>query len=68
MDDFATSATNDNDTITTFFEDTSLLNTIHLSMSKWATISIHLEDTLKTQGLSLESATLGSKYYVWHAL
>jgi hypothetical protein len=43
-DDFAASATHDNDIITIFVELTSLKNTIHLPMYKWATNSTHLQD------------------------
>ena len=34
MDDFAASATHDNDIITIFFEVTSLMNSVHLLMYK----------------------------------
>jgi len=57
MDDFATSASHDDDITTIFFEVTSLLNTIHLPMYKWATNCIHLQDTWRTQGLPLQTVT-----------
>jgi len=37
IDDLETSATHDKDIVTIFFEVTSLMNTIHLPMYKWAT-------------------------------
>ena len=54
MDDFATSAL---DITTIFSVVTSLLNTIRLSMYKWATNSTHLEDTWRTQVLPLQTVT-----------
>ena len=54
MDDFATSAL---DITTIFSVVTSLLNTIRLSMYKWATNSTHLQDTWRTQGLPLQTVT-----------
>jgi len=42
MDDFTASATHDNDIITIFSEVTSLMDTVHLPMYKWATNSTHL--------------------------
>jgi hypothetical protein len=57
MDDFAASATHDNDIITIFFEVTSLINSVHLPMYKWATNSTHLQDISRTQGLPLQTET-----------
>jgi hypothetical protein len=57
MDDFANSALHDDDIITIFSEVTSLLNTIHLPMYKWATKSTHLQDSWRTQGLPLLTLT-----------
>jgi hypothetical protein len=56
MDDFAASATHEND-ITIFFEVTSLMNTVHLPMYKWATNSTRLQDIWRTQGLPLQMET-----------
>jgi len=53
MDGFAASASHDNDII--FFEVTSLMNTIHLPMYKWATNSTHLHDIWRTQSLPLQT-------------
>ena len=57
MDDFANSASHDDDITTTFFEVTSLLNTIHLPMDKWATNSTHLQDIWRMQGLPVPTVT-----------
>ena len=57
MDDFATSALHDDDITTIFFEVTSLLNTMHLPMYKWATNSTHLQNTWRRQGLPLQTVT-----------
>jgi hypothetical protein len=56
MDDFAASASHD-EVITIFFEVTSLMNTIHLPMYKWATNSTHLNYICRTQGLLLQTET-----------
>ena len=53
MDDFAASATHDD----IFFEVTSLMNTVHLPMYKWATNSTHLQDICWTQDLPLQTKT-----------
>jgi hypothetical protein len=57
MNDFAAPATHDNDIIIIFFEVTSLMNTVHLPMCRWATNSTHLQDIWWTQGLSLQTET-----------
>ena len=57
MDDFAASASCDDDIVTIFSEVTSLMNTIHLPMYKWATNSTHLQDIWRTQGLPLQTET-----------
>jgi len=58
MDDFAASASHDDDdVITIFLEVTSLMNTIHLPMYKWATNSTHLQEIWRTQGLPLQTKT-----------
>jgi len=57
MDDFAASVTHDNDIVTIFFEDTSLVDTIHPPMCKWATNSTHLQDIWRTQSLPLQTET-----------
>ena len=57
MDDFAASASHDDDVITIFFDVTSLMNTIHLPMCKWATNSTHLQEIWRTQGLPLHTET-----------
>ena len=57
MDDFANSASHDDDITTIFFEVTSLQNTIHLPMDKWATNSTHLQDIWRTQGLPVPTVT-----------
>jgi len=54
---FATSTTNDNDITTTVFEVTSLMNTVHMPMYKWATNSTHLQDIWRKQGLPLQTET-----------
>ena len=55
MHDFAASASCD--IITIFSEITSLMNTIHLPMYKWATNSTHLQDIWRTKGLPLQTET-----------
>jgi hypothetical protein len=57
MDDFVGSATHDNDITSIFFEVTSLMNSVHLPMYKWATNSTHLEDIWRTKGLPLQTET-----------
>jgi len=57
MEDFASSVAHDNDIVTIFFEVTSLVNTIHLPMCKWATNTTHLRDIWWTQGLPLQTET-----------
>jgi len=57
VDDFAGSATHDNDIITILFEVTSSMNTIHLPRCKWATNSTHLQDNWWSQGLPLQVET-----------
>jgi len=57
MDDFAASATHDNDIITIFFEVTSLMNTVHLPMYKWSIKFTHLQDIWRTQCLPLQTET-----------
>ena len=56
VDDFAASASHD-DVITIFLEITSLMNTIHPLMYKWATNSTHLQEIWRTQGLPLQTET-----------
>jgi hypothetical protein len=57
MNDFAASATHDNDIITIFFEVTSLMNTVHLPMYKWAKNSNYLQDISRTKGVPLVKET-----------
>jgi hypothetical protein len=57
MDDYAASVTYDNDIVTIFFEVTSLMNTIHLPMCKWATNSTHSQDIWRRQGSPLQTET-----------
>ena len=56
MDDFAASATHDNDIIIVF-EVTSLMNTVHLLIYTGATNSTHLQDICWTQDLPLQTKT-----------
>ena len=57
MDDFGASSSHDNDIVTIFFQVTSLMNTIHLTVYKWATNSTHLQHIWQTQGLPLQTET-----------
>jgi len=56
IDDFAPSATHYSDIIT-IFEVTSLMNTVHLPMYKWATNSTHLQEIWRTKFLPLQTET-----------